>query len=56
MYPLSLCIFEAVVNFNVRADTRKQRRIQAGQEEIGIGDERQTVERESVLISWSWKR
>jgi len=40
LYPLSLSVREAIVDFNVRADTRKQRRIQVGQEEICIGDER----------------
>jgi len=48
MHPPRLSVPEAVVNFDFRADTREQCRIQAGQEEIGIRDDGQTVEHASV--------
>lgn len=52
MYTPGLGVSETIVNFNIRTDTREQCRIQVGQKEVGISNERQTGERTSVPSFW----
>lgn len=45
-----LCIHEAIMDLDVRGDPGEQRRIEGGQEEVGIGDEGQTFISQSEAI------